>query len=388
VIIGILALVLLLISILSNGLSSFRRPSSPFRSRSRPSVSTRRATATRPKWRRVTTFGYLPIIAQAFADHVESLGIEHEVGLREMAAMISEEAPAQLRARVLANPDLVGQTIDIEVLAGGRIDGYFKGRVTMASAERDNNVTPEQLVLAQALADAGSLDTRFNLAFITAPDASGQRPEAAGLGVAIVGSFYMMLVVLALALPIGVAASIYLEEFAPKNRFTDLIEVNISNLAAVPSIVFGILGLATFINFAGACRNRRPGRRARADADDAADDHHRHARRASRRAAVDPRGALGVGASKMQACFTTSCRWRPRHPDRHDHRAGAGPGRNRAAAADRHGGLRPRIPDAPPEGLFDPATALPVQVYSWTQRSDPGLRRTGLWRDHRACWSS
>jgi phosphate transport system permease protein len=69
--------------------------------------------------------------------------------------------------------------------------------------------------------------------------------------VAIVGSFYMMLVVLALSLPIGVAASIYLEEFAPKNRFTDLIEVNISNLAAVPSIVFGILGLATFINFAG-----------------------------------------------------------------------------------------------------------------------------------------
>jgi phosphate transport system permease protein len=121
----------------------------------------------------------------------------------------------------------------------------------MASAERDNNVTPEQLVLAQALADAGSIETRFNFAFITAPDASGQRPEAAGLGVAIVGSFYMMLVVLALSLPIGVAASIYLEEFAPKNRFTDLIEVNISNLAAVPSIVFGILGLATFINFAG-----------------------------------------------------------------------------------------------------------------------------------------
>jgi phosphate transport system permease protein len=206
---------------------------------------------------RVTTFGYLPIIAQAFADHVESLGIEHDVDLRSMADMISEEAPAQLRARVLANPDLVGQTIDIDILAGGRIDGYFKGRVTMASAERDNNVTPEQLVLAQALADAGSIETRFNFAFITAPDASGQRPEAAGLGVAIVGSFYMMLVVLALALPIGVAASIYLEEFAPKNRFTDLIEVNISNLAAVPSIVFGILGLATS-STSRACRNRRP----------------------------------------------------------------------------------------------------------------------------------
>jgi phosphate transport system permease protein len=150
---------------------------------------------------RVTTFGYLPIIAQAFSDHVDSLGIEHEVDLREMADMISEEAPAQLRARVLANPDLVGQTVDIDILAGGRIDGYFKGRVTMASAERDNNVTPEQLVLAQALADAGSIETRFNFDFITAPDASGQRPEAAGLGVAIVGSFYMMLVVLAWRCP-------------------------------------------------------------------------------------------------------------------------------------------------------------------------------------------
>ena len=78
-----------------------------------------------------------------------------------------------------------------------------------------------------------------------------RREEAAGVGAAIVGSFYMMLVVLVLAVPIGVAASIYLEEFAPKNRWTDLIEVNIANLAAVPSIVFGILGLAAFINFAG-----------------------------------------------------------------------------------------------------------------------------------------
>jgi phosphate transport system permease protein len=205
---------------------------------------------------RVTTFGYLPIIAQAFSDHVDSLGIEHDIDIRSLADMISEEAPAQLRARILANPDLVGQTVDIDILAGGRIDGFFKGRVTMASAERDNNVTPEQLVLAQALADAGSIETRFNFDFITAPDASGQRPEAAGLGVAIVGSFYMMLVVLALALPIGVAASIYLEEFAPKNRFTDLIEVNISNLAAVPSIVFGSWA-SRFSSTSPACRNRR-----------------------------------------------------------------------------------------------------------------------------------
>ena len=95
----------------------------------------------------------------------------------------------------------------------------------------------------------------FNTGLFTNGDSS--RPETVGLGVAIIGSFYMMLIVLLLALPIGVAAAIYLEEFAPKNRLTDLIEVNINNLAAVPSIVFGLLGLAVFINFAAACRARR-----------------------------------------------------------------------------------------------------------------------------------
>ncbi len=92
--------------------------------------------------------------------------------------------------------------------------------------------------------------TTFNADFILGADASESRPEQAGIGVSMIGSLFMMLVVLALALPIGVATSIYLEEFAPQNRFTDLIEVNISNLAAVPSIVFGILGLAVFIQFA------------------------------------------------------------------------------------------------------------------------------------------
>ncbi len=102
------------------------------------------------------------------------------------------------------------------------------------------------------------LRTEFNWNFLTAPDASDQRPEAAGVGVAILGSIYMMLIVLVLALPIGVAASIYLEEFAPKNWFTDLIEVNINNLAAVPSIVFGILGPRHLHQLRRACRSPRP----------------------------------------------------------------------------------------------------------------------------------
>ena len=105
----------------------------------------------------------------------------------------------------------------------------------------------------KTLSDAGAMTKEFNTGLFTFGASS--RPEAAGIGVAALGSLYMMLIVLALALPIGVAASIYLEEFAPKNRLTDLIEVNINNLAAVPSIVYGLLGLSIFINFAGMPRS-------------------------------------------------------------------------------------------------------------------------------------
>ena len=374
VIVGILALVMLLVSILSNGLSSFQQTYVTFPVTLAEERLDPQGNRDPAEMARVTTFGYLPLIAQAYIDHVESLGIEHSIGPRDMAAMISDEAPAQLRAMVLANPELVGQTLTLEMLTGGRIDGYFKGRVTMESAERDSNVSPAQLVLADQLVEAGVMDTRFNWSFITNPDASGQRPEAAGLGVAIIGSFYMMLVVLGLALPIGVAASIYLEEFAPKNRLTDLIEVNISNLAAVPSIVFGILGLAIFINFAGLPQSAPivgglvltlmtlPTIII--------------ATRASLRA-VPPsirEAALGLGASKMQSVF-------------HHVLPLAAPGiltGTIIGLAQALGETAPLLligmvafvrefPSAPPEGFFDPASALPVQVYNWTQRSDPAF---------------
>src|SRR5690606_26572879 len=187
-----------------------------------------------------------------FVAAVEAAGVDTgDLKPKDIAGLLSEESAATLRTQVLADPALIGQTIEFTALAGGRIDGYYKGRVTMASAKLDSNVKPEQLVLADALKAKGMLAQSFNAGFLTMPDASDKRPEAAGLGVALVGAFYMMIVVLVLSLPIGVAASIYLEEFAPKNRLTDIIEVNIANLAAVPSIVYGILGLAVFINFGG-----------------------------------------------------------------------------------------------------------------------------------------
>ena len=168
---------------------------------------------------------------------------------KALTKILSSSAAAQLRDRVLANPELIGQTVSVELLASSRVDGYLKGRVSRASLARDKNLDAEHLDLIDAWRDAGLVEKRFNWDFITGADASDSRPEQAGIGVAMLGSLFMMLVVLILSLPIGVAASIYLEEFAPQNRLTDLIEVNISNLAAVPSIVFGILGLAVFIQF-------------------------------------------------------------------------------------------------------------------------------------------
>lgn len=374
VIVGVLALVLLMVSILSNGLSSFRQTYLELPVTLSAEQLDPEGNRDPAEMSRVTTFSYQPLIGQALTEYVAELGIETELGQNDITGLISDEAAAQLRNRVLANPDLLGQTVTIDVLANGRIDGFFKGRVTMQSAERDARISPEQLMLAQELADAGAMETRFNWSFITAPDASGQRPEAAGLGVAIIGSFYMMLVVLALTLPIGVAASIYLEEFAPKNRFTDLIEVNISNLAAVPSIVYGILGLAVFINFMGLPQSAPivgglvltlmtlPTIII--------------ATRASLRA-VPPsirEAALGLGASKMQSVF-------------HHVLPLAAPGiltGTIIGLAQALGETAPLLligmvafvrefPEAPPEGLFDPASALPVQVYQWTQRSDPAF---------------
>jgi phosphate transport system permease protein len=378
--VGILALIVLLTSILGNGLSSFRQTYVSFPLEITAERVDPDGNRDPGEMARVTTFGYLPLLAMSFDAYLEAEGVEHTMGGRELASMLSEEAPAQIRDMVLANPSLVGSTIDVEILMGGRIDGFFKGRVTMETAERDRNVSVNQLVLAQALAERGDVVTRFNWDFITTPDASGSRPEAAGLGVAILGSFYMMLVVLALALPIGVAASIYLEEFAPKNRLTDLIEVNISNLAAVPSIVYGILGLAVFINFMNFNQSSPlvgglvltlmtlPTIII--------------ATRASLRA-VPPsirQAALGLGASKMQSVF-------------HHVLPLAMPGILTGTII----GLAQALGETAPLLLIgmvafvreypellsshsnsfslmgDAATALPVQVYSWTQRSDPAF---------------
>ncbi|MTH99207.1 phosphate ABC transporter permease PstA [Roseibium sp. RKSG952] len=325
--------------------------------------------------KKVSTFGYAPLIASALESEVAKLGIQTDLSAKDMGKILSKAAQAELRNYVIANPDEIGRTVSFRFLTNSRVDGYMKGRVTRESIANDKSISVEQLDFVDQLRDAGVLYKAFNPDFILGADASDQRPEAAGIGVSMLGSLFMMFVVLALALPIGVAASIYLEEFAPQNRLTDIIEVNISNLAAVPSIVFGILGLAVFINYM-------------------------HlptsaplvgglvltlmtlptiiiSTRASLKA-VPPSirdAALGVGASKMQAVF-------------HHVLPLAAPGiltGTIIGLAQALGETAPLLligmvgfiasnpPDGIVAGFLSPNSAMPAQIYEWSKRADPAF---------------
>jgi phosphate transport system permease protein len=143
--------------------------------------------------------------------------------------------------------------IQLWVPADDDVDMVAKGHIDRKVPEADRRVKDNQMAWIDRFQEQGRLEKRFNTTFFTAGDS--REPELAGIRGAVTGSFYTLLVTLVLSFPIGVAAAVYLEEFAPKNRWTDLIEVNINNLAAVPSIVFGLLGLAVFLNFFGLPRS-------------------------------------------------------------------------------------------------------------------------------------
>lgn len=194
-----------------------------------------------------------PVVARNALAKVLGVDQNDRAALRQVDKMISNSTRSQLRDMVVGNPALIGTTQTVSLLASGDLDSAFKGQVDLSVSEANRKINDRQVGWMNELAESGALARRFNAGIFV--NGASSRPEAAGVGVALIGSFYMMLIVLALSLPIGVAASIYLEEFAPKNRFTDLIEVNINNLAAVPSIVYGLLGLAVFINFAGLPRS-------------------------------------------------------------------------------------------------------------------------------------
>ena len=173
--------------------------------------------------------------------------------LRKLFAMFSESAADDLREMVITNRSILGTTQKLKVLASSSVDMIVKGQAPREIEEKRRVLNDFQLGLLDRWTAEGRRSSSFNHRFFTNGDS--RSPELAGLGGAIAGSFWTLMVCLILSFPMGVAAAIYLEEYAPKNRLTEIIEVNINNLAAVPSIIFGLLGLAVILNFFGLPRS-------------------------------------------------------------------------------------------------------------------------------------
>jgi phosphate transport system permease protein len=166
---------------------------------------------------------------------------------KRLYRLVSIGAEFTLRDMVVDDPALIGTSREIWLLAHAEAGSYLKGQVSTDAPESERRVKDLQVKWLDDLRERGRTESRFNTTFFSSGDS--REPEMAGIKAALYGSLFTLLVTFCLAFPIGVMAAIYLEEFAPRNRLTDLIEININNLAAVPSIVFGLLGLAVFINF-------------------------------------------------------------------------------------------------------------------------------------------
>ena len=179
--------------------------------------------------------------------------VEGRKNIRDLGRLVSGGAAFDLHNRVMSNPALIGQRETQWVLASDTVDLLIKGKIPRVTGEESGPLTAQQVSWVDQLVKAEALELRFNKTFFTHGDS--REPEQAGVWGALMGSIFTLALTLAMSFPIGVAAAIYLEEFAHQNRWTDLIEVNINNLAAVPSIVFGLLGLAVFIGFFGLPRS-------------------------------------------------------------------------------------------------------------------------------------
>lgn len=245
---AMLALALLLFTIMKNGVTAF------WTSEVRLEVFIDPERFDPPGARTdeaIRTADYLNMMRQGLAKQFPE--ITNRAQARQLTSMLSTAASDRIRTLVTANPNLIGTSVTLWVLAHSDFDMLHKGHISRTDPEENRKLKDNQIGWWDKLDQAGSIRTVFNATFLTG--SNSREPEMAGMWGAIVGSFYTLGITLILAFPIGVMAAIYLEEFAPKNRFTDLIEVNINNLAAVPSIVFGLLGLSVFLQFFGLPRS-------------------------------------------------------------------------------------------------------------------------------------
>ncbi len=197
--------------------------------------------------------GFEDVLTASLAAQVPGLDLTDRALLKQVEGVLSDGAQFRLRDMVVENPGLIGQTVRVTVPVSDPYDQLNKGLIDRMTPEQNRRLKDPEIAIFDQLDEVGALSAPFNTALFT--NADSRFPELAGLKGALVGSFWALLTCFLISFPLGIGAAIYLEEFAPKNRMSDFIEVNINNLAAVPSVVFGLLALAVFIGWFGMPRS-------------------------------------------------------------------------------------------------------------------------------------
>lgn len=197
----------------------------------------------------ITTTGYTALqqteILTDVSYNEETVQMPHTAVPGELSRLLSRGFIRLIPREVQANPELMGTTVTRWVIANAEVDQYLK--------EKPNRLKPREIAVVEKLRAEGKIKKAFNKGFFVFGDS--KLPEIAGILSAVIGSVYVLFLTMLFSVPVGVMTAVYLEEFAPDNWFTRIIEVNINNLAAIPSIIFGLLGLAIFINFFGVPRS-------------------------------------------------------------------------------------------------------------------------------------
>lgn len=203
--------------------------------------------------KRLPRGGFDDALTASLAQHLPGVDLSDRATKKDVEKIFSNGAQFHLRDLVVADPALIGQTIKLAVPVSDPYDQLHKGGIDRDTPEENRRLNDQQIALFDQLVQAGLISKPLNWGLIT--NADSRFPELAGLKGALIGSAWALLVCFLIAFPLGIGAAIYLEEFAPKNRFSNMIEVNINNLAAVPSVVFGLLALSVFIGWFGLPRS-------------------------------------------------------------------------------------------------------------------------------------
>jgi len=239
---GLLALAFLVTSIFSTGLSGFRETALELDIYMDPEIIG--SASDLKSEEQIKDVDYHALIRNSLRKKFPDAKSRRDIF--NLMKLVSSEAGNTIMNHLTRDMTIIGKTVPMTLLASSNVDMYMKGQISRDQDPSTRKISDRQIAWLDKLQAEGRISSRFNWTFLSSGDS--REPELAGILGAAVGSFLTLLVTLVIAFPIGVATAIYLEEFAPQNRWTDLIEINLNNLAAVPSIIFGLLGLAIFLN--------------------------------------------------------------------------------------------------------------------------------------------